>query len=95
MRQPAMPARRADGGTGRQLRLHVDWTACDGHGLCAELLPELLDRDDWGYPIARSGAATRDIPVPAALASHARRAVRACPRLALRLSGPVSTAAAE
>ena len=23
-------------------RLHVDWTRCDGHGSCAELLPELL-----------------------------------------------------
>ena len=36
-------------------RLHVDWTACDGRGLCAELLPELLVEDDWGYPVARTG----------------------------------------
>jgi ferredoxin len=27
-------------------RLHVDWTACDGRGLCAELLPELLVEDE-------------------------------------------------
>jgi ferredoxin len=36
------------------MRLHIDWTACDGRGLCAELLPELLLSDDWGYPVARS-----------------------------------------
>jgi ferredoxin len=71
--------------TGRGRTLHVDWTACDGHGLCTELLPELLERDDWGYPIARAGSATRNIPVPEPLAQHARRAVAACPRLALRL----------
>jgi ferredoxin len=64
-------------------RLHVDWTACDGRGLCVELLPELLDRDEWGYPLARDG--TPEPTVPAALAEHARRAVGACPKLALKL----------
>ena len=60
-------------------RLRVDWIACDGHGLCAELLPELVDLDDWGYPVLERGA------VPAGLLPHARAAVRACPALALRL----------
>lgn len=64
--------------------LQVDWTACDGHGLCTELLPELLDRDPWGYPIARAGP-TREVAVPDPLVGHARRAVSQCPRLALRL----------
>ena len=32
------------------LRLKVDPIACDGHGLCAELLPELVTLDDWGFP---------------------------------------------
>lgn len=64
-------------------RLHVDWTACDGRGLCVELLPELLGRDDWGYPVPPAGQ--RDAAVPAMLAGHARRAVALCPRLALRL----------
>ena len=68
--------------TGR--RLHIDWTACDGRGLCAELLPELLAGDDWGYPLARDGAGN-DTPVPPGLAEHARRAVARCPMLALRL----------
>lgn len=30
--------------------LHIDWTKCDGRGLCTELLPTVLGRDDWGYP---------------------------------------------
>jgi ferredoxin len=64
-------------------RLHIDWTACDGRGLCTELLPELLGRDEWGYPVPRDGAAEPGIP--ADLAGHARRAVAACPRLALAL----------
>jgi ferredoxin len=59
--------------------LHVDRILCDGHGLCAELLPELIRLDDWGYPIVRPD------PVPAHLDAHARRAVAACPLLALRL----------
>jgi ferredoxin len=64
--------------------LHVDWTRCDGRGLCAELLPELLERDDWGYPRTRDGS--RAITVPRALLEHAADAVATCPVLALRLS---------
>ncbi|MCM3924627.1 ferredoxin [Frankia sp. AiPs1] len=71
----------------RPARLWIDWTACDARGWCAELLPELLARDPAGYPLARAASAqtTRNITIPAPLASHARRAVDACPRLALRL----------
>jgi ferredoxin len=61
--------------------LVVDRIACDGYGMCAELLPELIDLDDWGYPIVRAGG------VPDALVEHARRAVAVCPVLALRLAG--------
>ena len=68
----------------RVVNLHIDWTACDGRGLCAELLPEILTEDDWGYPLARSGGGA-DVPVPSELRQHARRAVDRCPRLALRL----------
>jgi ferredoxin len=64
--------------------LHVDWTRCDGRGLCAELLPELLERDDWGFPRTRDRS--RAIIVPSALRRHAVDAVAACPVLALRLS---------
>jgi ferredoxin len=64
-------------------RLHIDWTACDGRGLCAELLPELLAEDDWGYPVTRDGGA--EPAVPPHLLPEARRAVGRCPALALRL----------
>jgi ferredoxin len=59
--------------------LNIDRIACDGRGICAELLPELIELDDWGYPIVRAA------DVPAALLDHARRAVVACPVLAFRL----------
>jgi len=70
--------------------LHIDWTLCDGRGLCTELLPELLERDEWGYPLATQGGAgsRSDVVVPLALASAARDAVALCPRAALRLVSP-------
>ena len=64
-------------------RLHIDWTRCDGHGSCAELLPGLLGVDDFGYPIARSGE--RDPAVPRRDRDAAQHAVRNCPVMALRL----------
>lgn len=59
--------------------LRVNPIACEAHGVCAELLPELITLDPWGYPIVAPG------PVPPALLAHARRAVAACPTLALLL----------
>jgi methionine sulfoxide reductase heme-binding subunit len=64
------------------MRLRVDPTACTGHGLCAELLPELIALDRWGYPLLA------DQPVPASLLGRARRTVTDCPALALRLTDP-------
>lgn len=64
-------------------RLHIDWTACDGRGLCVELLPEMLRADDWGYPLPVTGEAAPAVPPD--LDDHARQAVARCPRLALRL----------
>jgi ferredoxin len=63
--------------TRRTLALAVNPIACDGHGICAELLPELIQLDDWGYPIIDPS------PVPPHLEGLARRAVAACPTLAL------------
>jgi len=60
-------------------RLVVDPIACTAHGLCAELFPEGIRLDDWGYPIVSGG------DIPAELVEHAERAVQACPTLALRL----------
>ena len=67
-------------GSGRGRRLIVDPIRCDAHGICAELLPELIQLDDWGYPIVN-----REV-VPRGLEAHARHAVRACPTLALLLA---------
>jgi ferredoxin len=60
-------------------RLGVNPIACSGHGACAELLPELITLDEWGYPVIADGG------VPARLARTARRAVTDCPTLALWL----------
>lgn len=60
-------------------KLRLDPIACDGHGLCAELFPEWIALDDWGYPIIDERL------VPAGLEEHAKRAVKECPTLALRL----------
>lgn len=64
------------------LRLHIDWTACDGRGLCTELAPELLDRDEWGFPLA---VTPRGSDVPAEHLAAAKEAVAACPKRALQL----------
>lgn len=71
-----------------QLELHIDFARCDGRGLCTELLPELLVRDDWGYPMSRSGPSergARDVHVPDRLAEAAQDAVELCPVQALLL----------
>jgi ferredoxin len=67
------------------MRLGVDPIACESHGLCAELLPELIGLDDWGHPVLA------DCDVPLDLEWLATRAVRACPTLALRIEESVAT----
>ena len=59
-------------------RLRVNPTLCEGYGYCAEIVPELITVDDWGYPIvSRREIETDDVM------KLARRAVATCPRLAL------------
>jgi len=65
---------------GRGTRLRVSPIACSGHGVCAELLPELITLDEWGYPLIAA-----DGTVPARLDRTARRAVTNCPALALSM----------
>ena len=60
-------------------RLLVNPIDCKAHGACAELLPEMIALDEWGYPIVDPR------PLPPGLERHARTAVNACPTLALRL----------
>jgi ferredoxin len=60
-------------------RLVLDPIMCDAHGLCAELLPERITLDEWGYPMIDKE------PVSGRVLVHARRAVSSCPTLALAL----------
>jgi NADH:ubiquinone oxidoreductase subunit F (NADH-binding)/ferredoxin len=90
-------AHRRAGTCGRQVRnvlpvpgmdgdgplLHVDWSRCDGHGLCADVAPELIRLDGNGFP------AIPTAPVPTPLLGRAKGAVKVCPALALRLAAPV------
>jgi len=71
---------------GAQQTLQVNPIDCAGHGVCAELLPELIWLDEWGYPIVDPR------PVPPQLDREARRTVAACPALALRLMRPARPA---
>ena len=73
---PPKPPREKRAG---RLRLRVNPITCDGHGLCSELLPELISRDDWGYPSPVVAE------VPPALEAHAQRAAQQCPTLAIVL----------
>ena len=63
-------------------RLRVDPIACDGRGLCAEVLPELITLDDWGFPIIAGKQ------IPPGLMAGAHETIRLCPLLALRLDRP-------
>lgn len=60
-------------------RLVVDWTRCQGHGLCVDILPEVVRLDADGYPEQSS------MELPARLRPKALRAIRRCPALALRI----------
>ena len=45
-----LPGRRRDEGPA-MIRILVDPVACDAYGYCAELLPEAITLDEWGYPV--------------------------------------------
>lgn len=60
-------------------RLRVNPIACTAHGMCAELLPERITLDDWGYPVIDG------VPIDADLEEMARRAAAACPTFALTI----------
>ncbi len=74
-----MSVRRRNPAPTDEPQLVLDPIACAGHGLCAELFPEGIVLDDWGYPILLDEAHDP------ALREHARRAISACPTVALRL----------
>jgi ferredoxin len=59
------------------LRIRVNPITCAGHGVCAEMLPERIKLDEWGYPVIDQD------PIPAELDRRTRQAVAKCPTLAL------------
>lgn len=61
------------------MRISIDPVACDAYGYCAELLPEAIVLDEWGYPMVDGR------PLPSDLVAQARRAARDCPRRAITL----------
>ncbi len=73
------PQVAAPPGADTSARLRVDWPACQGRGLCAQVAPELISMDEWGFPIV-AGA------IPPQLHPTARAAVNICPHAALRLT---------
>ena len=62
------------------VRILIDPVACDAYGFCAELLPEAITLDEWGYPIVDERTLHGEE------LDHARRAARACPTLALLMT---------
>ena len=50
-------------------RITIDPVACDAYGYCAELLPEAIVLDEWGYPIVDG----RPLPADLVAAAKTRR----------------------
>jgi ferredoxin len=76
---PDSPRRAASAPKQKEKRLVVDWTLCQGHGLCAGVVPDMIELDIDGYPVGASATIQ-----PNAM-KQAQRAVRRCPALALRI----------
>ena len=66
-------------GVAMTVRMVVNPITCVGHGICADLFPERITLDDWGYPIIDPS------DIPPSLEAHAIRAADACPTVALIL----------
>ncbi len=66
-------------------RLRVNPILCTGYGYCAEIVPELIGVDDWGFPIVSDKTIDNED-----LLGLAHRAVATCPRLALLIEEKVA-----
>nr|WP_296764978.1 ferredoxin [Rhodococcus sp. (in: high G+C Gram-positive bacteria)] len=62
------------------MKIDVDWSRCEGHGLCTEQAPGLFALDDDGDLLY----SYQDADIPGELAPSARSAIGACPVAALR-----------
>lgn len=77
--RPVLGLLNVDPNPDAKLRLEVDWSRCDGHGLCADILKGVVRLDEYNYPVLPGD------PIPPYLEAGARKAVAMCPGLALRL----------
>jgi len=62
------------------MRIVLDSDACQGHGRCYALAPDLFDTDDDGYSVLLV-----DGEVPEALQDAARLAADNCPEFAITI----------
>lgn len=65
--------------------LRVDWPVCQGRGICAAVLPEVIALDPWGFPILPERLDPEMI-------RRAREAASLCPHAALRVIAPAAAA---
>lgn len=63
------------------MRIQADAGRCEGHGLCADIAPEVYDLDDEAVVILRYEV------LPEALYAKAEAGARACPVAALKVVG--------
>lgn len=63
--------------------LTIDWSRCQGHGVCMAAFRERLQADRWGYP---QGIPTSGVAVSADEVGAAKVAVATCPAAALRMT---------
>lgn len=68
---------------GEDGRVAIDWSRCDGHGLCAYIVPELIQLDRYGFPVVLGS------DIPSWMERDVQKAVAMCPALALRVTGVV------
>lgn len=61
------------------MRVRVDAAACQGHGQCVMICPEVFGADEQGFAVVRRE------DVPAALADAVRRAALQCPERAVQI----------
>jgi ferredoxin len=62
------------------VRVHADVDKCEGHGLCADVAPEVFDLDDDAVVVVLHEQ------VPPALERKAEAGARVCPVAALKVS---------
>jgi NADH:ubiquinone oxidoreductase subunit F (NADH-binding)/ferredoxin len=66
--------------TGSEGRVAIDWSRCDGHGLCSYLVPELIQLDRYGFPVVLGSE------IPVWMERDVQKAVSMCPALALHVT---------